>query len=908
MAISNHLKSEMSFLNRIDPNRSSIFFQNQSLQSEKRRSRLANFFHWAIHILSGGLIRRNSKLDRVSQAILSEMGEVKGPLLQEEKTLLQKGIKNLIDIIKNNGGDYQKKAEAFLKTVENIELLSSLLKNNTVGQDEEIEEIKEEGPKDSRLSEKLLALQKESAMYIAEALQPLLLEIKNPIALSEEESKILEKAFPLLECECKAPDYRYRDTGWLSKNLPHFSPGVISLLVTHAIAWKNAGHFYSSMLISLTKEPVNQKSMKAFLQSFSKLEASKCGNSASLLKEIDRSVIDILKQKASPKDFENFFKKLLTFEKEEAHSWLKREGKNLTLPLISWIASEAVIWTKNPSELYSSLIASLTEEPIDREKLGGFIRSFPSTLTDDGVNLSLFIYDTFEKKGIDLLKSNTSPEDFFAFAKNFLIFTLHQEKSKDNAVYLLECNRFGKELRKALFQELVNVSDRKHLLSLLDISQKEDILIQDLIDKRRDELEEILKTLPLGIDFLEERFKKIGPYLFEKGDFELKKLCADLLPPEIIAVFIEIIPKELLRTFPIDKWLKIADSLLAIQRNPKATEAQIKALAKGLNEAFLTVELLKDKVLIFEKLISHFDKDQQVKVIDLALDNPMSYSLRDELKKLSPEIFEEASRKNPQRKYSLYIYDFNPEIVSFVVNGQGSNSSFLNDFLWHYFTLETKEKQKICATYLKPEIFSFENPEKLGAEFYKKFFQVLEEIPKERGKKLLIAATQHLFNAPHFSWIYRNLLFTLSRKQMASLPIGDYTKPEIRLLLALLSNHLSVEMIETANELVETRRFDSFFDFFLGISYENASEDELFDLQELFLWILHPETQERLKPVWDWLNVNMNEMLQFQWVKPGHQGIINGIRKAIQDAGFRVLSKEEAKKEKAKNRKAQEQH
>jgi hypothetical protein len=131
-----------------------------------------------------------------------------------------------------------------------------------------------------------------------------------------------------------------------------------------------------------------------------------------------------------------------------------------------------------------------------------------------------------------------------------------------------------------------------------------------------------------------------------------------------------------------------------------------------------------------------------------------------------------------------------------------------------------------------------------------------------------IRSTLNFFNSSDFSILHRGCIYAMTRDQMKLLPIQQYQKAEIRLLLACLTNRLDDELIETANS------FDSqggnFFDFFedayprYGTECDSLEfldgycgfEKDLQYLKNFLLWILKRDSIDPVLPTWNWLNDN----------------------------------------------------
>ena len=124
----------------------------------------------------------------------------------------------------------------------------------------------------------------------------------------------------------------------------------------------------------------------------------------------------------------------------------------------------------------------------------------------------------------------------------------------------------------------------------------------------------------------------------------------------------------------------------------------------------------------------------------------------------------------------------------------------------------------------KPEALKFDSPQNISVKIWYHYYKALREMGDQaQAQKLLVASTLHLCNNPDFSYFHATILYAMTKEQMALLPIEQFKKPEIRLLLACLTQRLDDKMIETANDLFDSKGGD-FFNFFRR-AYKRNDED-----------------------------------------------------------------------------------
>ncbi len=122
------------------------------------------------------------------------------------------------------------------------------------------------------------------------------------------------------------------------------------------------------------------------------------------------------------------------------------------------------------------------------------------------------------------------------------------------------------------------------------------------------------------------------------------------------------------------------------------------------------------------------------------------------------------------------------------------------------------EKQKACIALMPPELFDFIGHQP-NPKAWKQFLKVLQEIPNDHTKEILIAITAVQFNSSVFFNLQKDSFYELSIEQMKLLPLEKY-KPEISLFLAYMTNKFHDPLIiETVKQLTEEQEkaFNQFF-------------------------------------------------------------------------------------------------
>lgn len=275
MPINANFKSDLLFLNNLNPKKDSVIFNANNKLELKRISFARKFFNWFIHILSCTRIPVNADLDRVTRHILAEASkyDFKTKLTdvsEEEKKLLKNALENLDTIIKKNGGEEGKKVKILLETVEKIKTLDAvqnLKPTKPTSAEKPVPPIKNELEKpipplavsnDTRLQE-LIQRQKpnrsEEVIQAAQELAHLLPQLEGSVALSPEDHFILYHRLNNIE------------ESWITQNAKKLHPNLIRFFAEKCLQTSQLG-FIFNLFVELIKEPLNKENLAAFIRGF----------------------------------------------------------------------------------------------------------------------------------------------------------------------------------------------------------------------------------------------------------------------------------------------------------------------------------------------------------------------------------------------------------------------------------------------------------------------------------------------------------------------------------------------------------------------------------------------------------------------------------------------------------------
>lgn len=196
----------------------------------------------------------------------------------------------------------------------------------------------------------------------------------------------------------------------------------------------------------------------------------------------------------------------------------------------------------------------------------------------------------------------------------------------------------------------------------------------------------------------------------EEDFIKFKELLAANTFSEQIIPYFEKIQAHQLDEISLERLLILATEM---QKNPCFIDQKktfllfIQAIENKEDEDFLLDR--KDQTAI---LLPFFSKEVQVILIGLLLRDGILSVVRDisrddflnQAKELPLEIWEAASKQAPNFFWDITLLP--PAQCAAVVNGQMHNKVFINEFISRYFASDEADSQKICLSYLRPEIFS----------------------------------------------------------------------------------------------------------------------------------------------------------------------------------------------------------
>ena len=102
MSLSSKANKDIQFLHDLDPKQYSIGREGDSFKTVNKRSLFWNLFWGIIHFITVGFVARNRELDRITSEILEEIGDELSNATISERDLVEKGIRNLHEVIQNN--------------------------------------------------------------------------------------------------------------------------------------------------------------------------------------------------------------------------------------------------------------------------------------------------------------------------------------------------------------------------------------------------------------------------------------------------------------------------------------------------------------------------------------------------------------------------------------------------------------------------------------------------------------------------------------------------------------------------------------------------------------------------------------------------------------------------------------
>ena len=257
------LMNELTFINTIDPKRSSVSLDRSgTLVEEKKRSGLRNFFSWVIHIITLTLVPRNKGLDEVTRHILNETKD-SSSLPDQDKIILAQAMTKLQAIIKENGGSEGKKVSALLKTLSKVDNLDAVkdLKNTSSPH-----AIPQPVPSSDRRLQNFLnnEIKREArGADSQQALSELLLQLEGSVDLTQNQRYMLNTALNKIPSQ------------WIQTHLQKISPSLLRFLGENCLKGAEYSSFFENCFLHLMKEPVDSVRLRALIEGFPVFEHEK---------------------------------------------------------------------------------------------------------------------------------------------------------------------------------------------------------------------------------------------------------------------------------------------------------------------------------------------------------------------------------------------------------------------------------------------------------------------------------------------------------------------------------------------------------------------------------------------------------------------------------------------------------
>ena len=802
MPITPKLEHEIQFLSELDATQFSVSREDDALSQVNKRSTLRNFFSWVIYLITFTMVPRNRELDEITREILKDFENAIQNVTEQEKALAEKAIQNLQMVIANNGGSEGIALEELLETIAKIQALPA---------------VQQLSPKNSPKKQHETVLEQETSEK-EQASEQQIAPNEDParpldtLPEAKEDPTQLQRLLQDL-LQRKALKLEIREA--VERLLPEISiTGPLSVKEWRCLANALAGIEATALQKMLSPTLVTS------LVSNNLLGGNLWCTYAILLR-MDKA----------------------EFDQEQIRAFVR--GVEIALA--------------NPS---------LVQTDMDRESLSHFV----DTLRWPFLEPTLFS---------NSLKTHLTDDELISFFKHIAELVANQltddseEKTSLLICALILAAAIELDCTRILLEVLPTDSNIDRCVAIVTYAGEKEIAIEWVLThnppKTGDPQDTFFKQL---IDQLNASdCSKIAEYVLTHESQQRKQILAAKLSPSGITQHMEHIPSDILENLDDQTFVDVA---VELQSKYKADNGKLKAFAAALTKGKLDLFVgwrLQDLVPSLLPLCAHAT---QVEFVSKVLDDD-SFVDHECLKKatLQPAVWEEASRTNPSRTFdSGYERHYPTDVVAQIVNGQIGNPEFLRKFFMLLFVYPLKQddatlkKQKEYLTHLKPAVFEYYNdPEDIGVRTWYRFFRVLREMPdKNLAKQHLIAATTNLFNAPSFRSAHRERLYTLKNEQLALLPIDQFKKPHIRLLLACLTGRLDDSRIDDANSLFGAAEKEFMHFFEPGHTFdgpETSVQREERDhfafridrpyFKDFLLWILDRQDVIALLPTWTWL-------------------------------------------------------
>ena len=397
---------------------------------------------------------------------------------------------------------------------------------------------------------------------------------------------------------------------------------------------------------------------------------------------------------------------------------------------------------------------------------------------------------------------------------------------------------------RPLLDELHEASEMSDWLSILEDSQEVDHVVEEMLkahplrpgDPDDAEYRQFMQDLIIRFDPANPKvLYQVLVSLCKHASDERQAILFYSISARHCARFIEDCPPQAFQKHGASILNVVAWSVKTDQSNAKA----LKAFARCLSGDQLFELAENDSDIDFYKAVLPFTQPAtQQQFVNRALDAlDRSRSTRTLLEEIQWSLADwvEASKLNPCRKY--YQWDLAPTVRAAIANGQVGNHPYLRQFFKSIVRM-SKEDFNACVEELKPDVFQFEEPESLSEKHWEPMFiKFWNMSDQKRAKELLIAMAIHLFNSQGFD-AYGNaaLIGALNYNHKQLLPLERLTRPDVRLVLAILSDRLDDQMIETASDVAACH--EEFFSLFRPVYQVSLFNYNTLYPKKFLTWLL----------------------------------------------------------------------
>lgn len=263
---------------------------------------------------------------------------------------------------------------------------------------------------------------------------------------------------------------------------------------------------------------------------------------------------------------------------------------------------------------------------------------------------------------------------------------------------------------------------------------------------------------------------KIALCVFKNASLKRQIMLANVLAPIFIAENFDSFPKGIIKG--ADQLFDILSVLIDLkvkEQDLKIIEQELQTIAEAFNKKH--IDSILDHPNYSALLLRFFKKDIQILILshllkiedfDPDLVDEGMIILFDEAKKLSTDIWKEASKNNPNLEYKLYYNKLPSKLLTSIVNGQIKNKIFLKEFFKNNYSKNINALFLIDLTKnLKPEVFEFDDADQVDITTWVNFFKVCKKIPKEDTKGLLLSSTKSIFSHPVINQSFFKSLFEM---------------------------------------------------------------------------------------------------------------------------------------------------